>query len=299
MRINAQSMDIALQEIPVPEVGAQEVLVKMYAFGVGIHDRYFIPSKATFPYTVGLEGTGIIIQVGYAVKEFIAGDRVILNSSMLIKGGCWAQYTVVPSEMLIHLPDSLTFEKGAALSVAGKTAMECVRTLDLKQGNTLFVAGASGAIGTLIIQLASNKEVRVIASASQKNHAYLQSLGAEITVDYQDPNWKEILLKAIPDRADIALAIQPNTAQDSMDVVKDNGTVITVSGDSIATQRGITVAQFDHLLSWQDALNDLISQIMAGKIAVVVEQVYPFDQALKALAKVETRHARGKVVVSV
>ena len=84
-----------------------------------------------------------------------------------------------------------------------------------------------------------------------------------------------------------------------MNVVKDKGKVITVSGDSIDTERGISVSQFEHLLSWQDALNGLVDKIVAGKVKVIIEKVYPFEQALDALEKTESRHARGKTVVSI
>ncbi|OXL27050.1 NADP-dependent oxidoreductase [Psychrobacter sp. DAB_AL32B] len=299
VRTNAQSMEVELQDIAVPEVAEQEVLVEMSAFGVGIHDRYFIPSDANFPYTIGLEGSGVIKKIGNGVRDFVIGDRVILNSSSLPKGGCWAEYTVVPSDMLIFLPESMDFNEGATISVAGKTAMECMGALDLNEGDTLFIAGASGAIGSLVIQLAVDKGVRVIASASKNNHAYMHALGADITVDYKDADWQESLLKILPNGVDIALAIQPNTAKDSMDVVKNSGTVITVSGDSIAAERGITVSQFEHLLSWQEALNGLIGNITAGKVKIIIEKIYRFDQALEALAKTETRHARGKIVVSI
>ena len=298
VRTNAQSMAVELKQVAIPDVAEREVRVKMKAFGVGIHDRYFIPSDARFPYFIGLEGSGVIEKISKGVKGFVEGDQVILNSSSLSKGGSWAEYTVVPSDMLIYLPESMSFEEGATISVAGKTAMECMNALNLKKADTLFIAGASGAIGTFIIQLAADMGVRVIALASQKNHDYMKALGADITVDYKDAHWKDEVLKAIPNGVDMALAIQPNTAKDSMDVVKDNGKVITVSGDFISTERGISVSQFEHLLSWQDALNGLVDKIVAGKVKVVIEKVYPFEQALDALEKTESRHARGKTVVS-
>ena len=298
VRTNAQTMAVELKQVAIPDVAEHEVRVKMSAFGVGVHDRYFIPSGAEFPYIIGLEGSGIIENIGEGVEVFAVGDQVILNSSNLGKGGSWAEYSVVPSDMLILLPETMGFAEGASISVAGKTAVECINALNLKKDDTLFIAGASGAIGTLVIQLAASLGVRVIASASQKNHDYMKTLGADITLDYKDAHWKNELLKAVPNGVDMALAIQPNTAKDSMDVVKDNGKVITVSGDTIAAERGILVSQFEHLLSWQDALNSLVDKIVTGKVKVVIEKVHPFEQALDALEKTESRHARGKTVVS-
>lgn len=298
VRIDAKSDRVELAEIAIPEIDEDEVLVKVQAFGVGIHDRYFIPTNVTFPYPIGNEAAGVIMKTGEKVANFQKGDRVILSSSMQLKGGCWAQYVAVSSKMLILMPDEIDFAQGAAIPVAGKTAVESMRALDLQKGDTLFVAGASGAIGTLIIQLAKNQGIRVIGSASSKNHAYMRSLGAEEVVDYSNPKWKEHVKQWMPGGVDAALAIQLGTGADSMDVVKDGGKVITVSGDKVESERNIIVKQFQHELDIQHAISGLLKDIVAGKIHPVIERVYPFEQALDALKKTETRHARGKLIVS-
>lgn len=299
VRINAQDDRLEFAEVVIPEIAKDEVLVSVQAFGVGVHDRYFIPLNASFPYPIGTEAAGIITKVGSEVSDFKNGDRVILSSSLQPKGGCWAEYVTVSSKMIVPLPNTIDFVQGAAIPVAGKTAIESMRALNLKEGDTLFVAGASGAIGTLIIQLAKNKGVRVIGSASNKNHKYMQSLGAEKTVDYSEPDWKNIVKQWIPGGVDAALAIQLGTGKDSMDVVKEGGKVITVSGDKVESERKITVQQFQHQLDMQSAIGILLETILSGKIHLEIERVYPFEQALDALKKTETRHARGKLVVSV
>lgn len=298
VRISAENKRVELKKVAIPEIDKDEVLVKVQAFGVGIHDRYFIPTNVTFPYPIGTEAAGIITKTGIVVSDFQSGDRVILSSSLQLKGGCWAQYVAVSSKMLIPMPDEIDFIQGASVPVAGKTAIESMRALNLKVGETLFVAGASGAIGTLIIQLAKNQGIRVIGSASSKNHAYMLSLGAEKAVDYSSPDWKDQVKQWVPGGVDAALAIQLGTGEDSMDVVKDGGKVITVSGDKVDSERNIIVQQFQHQLDIQQAIGMLIEDIDAGKVHPVIEQVYSFERALEALKKTETRHARGKLVVS-
>lgn len=299
VRVSPQNDRVVLAEVPIPEINANEVLVKMKAFGVGIHDRYFIPRNVKFPYPIGSEGAGVITKTGSNVTNFQVGDRVILTSSLQPKGGCWAEYAAVPSQNLFHLPAEIDFIQGAAIPVAGKTALECMHALDLKEGNTLFIAGASGAIGTVVIQLAKMQGIRVIASASSKNHEYLKSLGAEKAVDYTDPNWKTVVKEWMLGGVDAALAIQPGTADESMEVVKNGGKVITVSGDQVEPKRNISVQQFLHQLDMHHVMSSLLEKIVTGKIHLVIEHVYPFEQALEALEKTETRHARGKLVVSV
>ncbi|MDD3365918.1 MAG: zinc-binding dehydrogenase [Sphaerochaetaceae bacterium] len=135
----------------------------------------------------------------------------------------------------------MSFVEGAAIPIAGKTALESMRALNLKSGDTLFIAGASGAIGTLVIQLATAQGIIVIGSASQKNHSYMLSLGAQKAVDYSGPNWAQRLKQWIPEGVTAALAIQPGTVEDSMDLVKDGDTVITVSGDDHVNPKEISL----------------------------------------------------------
>lgn len=299
VRENGQTDTVELIDMSLPVNDDHEVLVKVRAFGVGIHDRYFIPSDARFPYPIGTEAAGVIVKTGRTVTRFQTGDHVILTSALQPKGGCWAQYVAVSQQSLIPMPAELGFKEGAAIPVAGKTALESMRALDLKEGDTLFVAGASGAIGTLLIQLASSKGIRVAGSASSRNHEYMKSLGAEKAVNYSDLDWKTHIQQWVPDGVDAALATQPGTGKDSMDVVRDGGKVIMVSGDKLELERNITGGQFQHHSDTQGELEQLASDIAVGKIQLVLEHVYPFEQATEALKKTETRHARGKLVVSV
>lgn len=298
VRTSASNHEVELQELAIPKIAENEVLVEIQAFGVGMHDRYFIPPNVTFPYAIGSEATGIIVEIGSGVSDFGIGDRVILSSSFQLTGGCWAQYAAVSSEMLVAMPDRISFTQGAAIPVAGKTALESLRTLDLKAGDALFVAGASGAIGTIVIQLAKNRGIRVIGSASSKNHDYLLSIGADKAVDYSNSGWKDQIRQWIPQGVDAALAIHRGTGKDSIDVVKNGGKVVVVSGDQVGVVRKIAVEQMQHQLSMKDAVGMLVKDIVEKRLHPVIEHVYSFEQALDALEKTETGHARGKLVVS-
>ena len=298
VRTSAADMNVELAEVHVPEVDAGEVLVKVAAFGVGVHDRYFIPANVDFPYVIGTEAAGVIERVGGDVKEFEAGERVALTSVLRKKGGCWAEFAAVPEGDLMPVPDDLGLTEASAVPIAGKTALESIRALGLPSGSTLFVAGASGAIGTLVIQIAAQKGIRVIGSASEKNHDYMRSLGAEQAVDYSDPQRKEKILEWFPGGVDAALAIQRGTADDCIAVVKDGGRVVTVSGNEGTAERGIELFQFEHH-EMKAELAGLMRDIAAGRIKLVLEHVYPFDEAIEALTKTETRHARGKLAVEV
>lgn len=299
VRTSAATQEVELQEVDIPKINADEVLLKVEAFGVGIHDRYFIPSEVKFPYIIGSEGAGRIIEKGSEVSDFNIGDKAIFTTILQIQGGSWAEYAVAKQSALIRLPNNLTAQQGAALPIAGKTALECIREINSNKGDRLFIAGASGAIGTFVIQLAKEKGMRISASASTKNHDYMKSLGAEHTVDYNDPEWTTKILEWSNGGVSTALAIQPGTGSDSIKVVKDHGLLVTVSGDSqtVGPERNIEIRQMGHQLFTNSEMIELVAKISEEKINLVIEKEYPFSEALEALKKTETRSARGKVVV--
>lgn len=299
VRTSATTQEVELHDVNIPKIKADEVLIKVQAFGVGIHDRYFIPSEVKFPYVIGSEGAGTIIEKGNEVTDFDNGDQVIFTTILQVQGGSWAEYAVAKQSVLIRLPDNLSVEQGASIPIAGKTALECMREINSNNGDSLFIAGASGAIGTLVIQLAKEKGIRISASASAKNHDYMKSLGAEHTVDYNDPDWMMKVQEWSKGGVNTALAIQPGTGSDCIKIVKDDGLLITVSGDSqtVIPERNIEVRQMGHQLFTNEQLVELINKIAQGKIKVVIEKEFPFNDAVEALKKTETRRARGKIIV--
>lgn len=288
-----------LAEVAKPEPDSREVLVAMEAIGVGIHDRYFIPPNGPFPYTIGVEGAGVVAGLGSDAQGFEVGDRVMVSTSMHPKGGTWAEFAVVGAHRLTAIPDAMDFTTAAGIPVAGNAAIESLHTLDLNADETLYVAGASGAIGTFVVQMATQREIRVVGSASAPNHDHLLALGADLAVDYRDPQWADAVRRWAPGGVDAALAIQPGTAQPSLGVVRDAGHVVTVSGDAALTERDIRIEQFVHREDISKEMAELVNNIATGRIRLVLEHIYPFAEALSALEKTETRHARGKLVVTV
>lgn len=302
VRVDAADQLVVQASAHVPDVGAGEVRVELQAFGVGIHDRYFIPPAGPFPYTIGIEGAGVIEAIGPGVVGFKIGDRVMASTPMSPKGGTWAEYVVVDQSGLTPMPADLDFATAAGFLVAGGSAVESIHALGLGEGDSLFVAGASGAIGTLVVQMAAQRGVRVIGSASAVNHEYLRSLGADAAVDYHDADWPAQVRASVGGGVDAALAIQPGTGTDCQRVVRDGGRVITVSGDaaSVVAERGITVVQFEHRgEAARHEIDELLTDIASGRVRLTLARVYPFDEAISALEQTETRHARGKLVVSV
>lgn len=299
VKLSAIPNDIALQDVPQPEVGDTEILVHVQAVGIGIHDGSFFPANIEYPYVIGVEAAGIIAQVGAAVNRFRVGQRVAFVNAMQPKGGTWAEYTVVnQNALIIPIPDSMTFAEAAALPVAGNTALRAFRCLSLSANESLFIAGGSGAIGTLAIQQATHLGYRVIASASADNLDYLRTLGAELAVDYHQENWEEHVLSTFPEGVDAAIAIPPGTSQHSEAIVRSGGMIVTVSGDQFLPDRGIELRQLPYDADVTSELEAMYHKIDTGAMHLTIAQTYPFTDGLAALAKAQARHARGKRVLT-
>lgn len=297
---SAQDNLAVLSRVPLPQIDSEELLVRVKAVGVGVHDAYFLPADVSYPYPIGIEAAGVVQDVGAGVEGYLPGDRIAFVSSKQVKGGTWAEFAAVRSDSLIvPIPEDLDFAQAAAVPVAGNTAFRAFHALPiLSAGDSIFVAGASGAIGTFLVQLAADKGLQVGASASPRNHEYLISLGASKTVDYHDANWPDEIRRWSPQGVQAALAVQPQTTADSASVVMDGGTVVTISGDHATPGRGVRVVHPEYGVDVREELSALMDRIASGNVRLELEHVHPFEDALSALAKVQTRHARGKTVLS-
>lgn len=287
-------------EIPAPAIDSSEFLVRVHAIGVGIHDSYFLPAGAQYPYPIGIEAAGVVEDVGEAVSVVRAGDRIAFTSTMQPKGGTWAEFAAVgPGSLILHVPEEMSFTTAAALPVVGNTALQALAIAGVQEGEMIFISGGAGAIGTLAIQIAHARGCRVLTSASARNFEYVRSLGADEVVDYHDDDWTRQILRRAPSGVDAAIAIHPGTSEETLAVVKDFGSLVTVSADNVVPERGIRVDTVRHQVDVRDELVSLVDDVATGTIHVEIEHVYPFSEAPAALARVQTRHVRGKLVIQV
>jgi NADPH:quinone reductase-like Zn-dependent oxidoreductase len=200
--------------------------------------------------------------------------------------------------LILPIPDTTTFEQAAAFPVVGNTMLKALVGAGLHPGETLFIAGGAGALGSMLIQLAVARGYTVVASASKQNHNYMKSLGATQVVDYRDPDWQAQVRTLYPAGVDAAIAIHPGTPVAVQPVVKDGGVLVAVSGDTVATERGIVLKGVYNDIDVSSELVDLLAQVNDGRITQALSNVYTLGEALAALNQVQTRHTRGKLVLS-
>src|SRR6266436_3806968 len=161
-----------LVDIPVPQPGPHQVLVRIAASGVNFIDVYFRTGlyKADIPITLGSEGAGTVEAVGPEVTEVAPGDRV----AYAMARGSYAEYAVVPAWQLVKLPDSLDPKLAAAAMLQGMTAHYLTHsTYPLKKGDTALLHAAAGGVGLLIIQIAKQLGANVIGTVSTEPKAQL------------------------------------------------------------------------------------------------------------------------------
>src|SRR5580658_7625305 len=181
---------LKLKNIPAPEPGPGEVLIKVQAAGVGVWDekiregrmKEMFPLK--FPVVLGADGAGSVEAVGAGVRSFKVGDKVYGQGFMNPKGGFYAEYVALPEDLVAAAPRSLLPVEAAALAVPGLTALHGLDdALHIKSGDSLLVFGV-GSVGHAAIQLAKRPKARVIAVASSdEGVALAKAAGADVAVN--------------------------------------------------------------------------------------------------------------------
>src|SRR4029079_14255087 len=180
---------ISVRELPVPQPAAHEILIRIDTAAVGSCDASArsgeIKTEHDFPLVLGVDGSGVVAEVGARVTRFKRGDRVYAYNFDNAKGGFYAEYCAVPAKHVGRIPAELDLERAGALCVLGLTAIQGVDdALKIEKGETVIVHGASGNVGMIAVQLAKWRGARVLATASGSDGvAFVRALGIDDVVD--------------------------------------------------------------------------------------------------------------------
>ena len=245
------------------------------------------------PQRTGREVAGVVDELGEGVSDVSPGDRVF---GFAAGGGGAAELAVLAD--YAPVPPSLDFAGAAGLPVAVETAVRTLDLLGVGAGTTLLVNGAAGAVGSAAVQLARARGARVIGTASEGNHEYLRSLGAEPTT-YGEGLAKRVRA-IVPDGVDAALdAAGGGALPDLVELAGGPRHVVTVADYAGAEQTG---ARFSGGMGTQravHALREIGALIEAGQFSLPVAKTFPLEQIGEAHRLSETGHVRGKLVVLV
>ncbi len=240
---------LRFRDLPIPEPKAGEVRIRVRAAGVGIWDALqrsgeFPPDHPHFPMVIGAECAGTIDALGSGVDTLRTGDDVYTYFSG--DQGAYAQYVCVKADDVARKPANLSFIEAAAIPVDGITAHQAlVDELHVDAKTTVLIAGASGGVGTLAVQIAAKAlGARVMATAGAANLDYVRKLGAAEAIDYTTGNIAATVKRFIPAGVDAALDCvgKDDNAKTTIEAVRDGGRLAELVGEDVPGQRGITVA---------------------------------------------------------
>lgn len=298
---------LELSEVPIPEPGTGEVLVKVKAIsinpvdwktrqGKGIYGRL----KELGPLILGWDISGVVERVGEGVEPFKAGDPVFGMVNFPGHGKCYAEYVAVPAAQLALKPDSVSHQQAAAATLAALTAWQVlVHKAKLQAGQKVLIHAAAGGVGHYAVQIAKHLGAYVIGSSSPAKKEFVMHLGADEHLDYQAKRFEE----AVRD-ADLVLdAVGGETFLRSLDAVKPGGLVISIPSGlpaevaEAAKQKGVMAAAMLVESSGTDmqAIASLLSQ---GKLRSHIDAVYSFNQLGEAHQELEKGRTSGKIIVS-
>ncbi len=317
-----------LSEVPRPDAGAGEVLVRVCAAGLNPVDfktrqGMLKPvQRYSLPVVMGNELAGVVEACGDGVTRFSVGGRVFAR---MPKGamGAFADYAVVPQGVLAHMPASLDFEAAAGIPLAGLTALQALRDeLKLAPGSRVFIPGGAGGVGTFAIQIAKWLGAEVTTTASPRGRALVERLGADVVIDYTTQRFED----HVRDMDGAFDLLGGETLEKCFGVVKRGGTVVSVAGmpePRTARQdlgRGSALAALFWIVSYGlrakaakhgvtyrylfmhpsgTELAELARLVDDGTLEPVIDRIFPFAEVDQAFAYLESGRAKGKVVVRI
>ncbi len=304
-----------LQDVPTPEPGPGQALVKIAAAGVNFIDVYFRTGfyKAPMPLTPGQEAAGVVEAVGSDVGEVAPGDRVAYATSR----GSYAEYAVVPASALVKVPDAIDLKVAAAAMLQGMTAHYLTHsTHPLKEGEVALVHAAAGGVGLLLIQMAKMRGARVIGTVSTQAKADLAiEAGADAVVIYSRQDFEPEVRRLTDGRGvDVVYdSVGHATFTKSMICLRPRGTMVSFGQSSgpvgpidplVLNQMGsifLTRPSLVHHVATRLELlwraDDLLGWIAAGKLNIRVDRTYKLSAVADAHRDLESRKTSGKLLL--
>ncbi|GAA5335601.1 MULTISPECIES: zinc-dependent alcohol dehydrogenase family protein [Thermus] len=297
-------------DLPVPEPGPGEVLVKNLAVAVNPVDAKIRAAGRWAgvepPFVLGYDAAGVVAKVGPGVKDLKEGDEVYYTPEIFGNPhGTYAEFTPVPAGLVARKPKNLSFAEAAAIPLAGGTAWEAVvRRLAVRPGETVLVMGGAGGVGSFAVQFAKAAGAFVIATASQENLPVLRELGADLALDYRGA-WQEEVLRAT-EGLGVDAAFETageNLVERVIPVVRPFGRIATIlppqgNLSGLYTKNQTLYGVF--LTRERKRLEEMRPLFERGQAKPLLAEVLPFtlENLRKAHARMDSGHGRGKIVLT-
>jgi NADPH:quinone reductase-like Zn-dependent oxidoreductase len=300
---------LSFRDLPVPKPGRAEVLVRVHAAAFNPKDsfvrkgRFRLISGRSFPKRVGADFAGEVVATSPGVSGLVAGDRVFgMLEEWTYRRGTLAEYVAPRASEVARMPRSLSFEEAAALPLVSLTALQVLRDIArVRDGDAVCIHGASGGVGTAAIQLAVALGAVVTTTSSAGNRELCRSLGATEALDYAaDTPF------ATPRRFRIVLDAFGNLSFDRVKAaLTPDGTYVTtvpsarIVADALRTLVRHPRARLVVVRARRDDLDAIARFVDEGLLRPIIDRVVPWGEAIEGLRHLETKRARGKIVVKV
>ncbi|APC37739.1 MULTISPECIES: NADP-dependent oxidoreductase [Nocardiopsis] len=293
--------DLALVDLPDPKVAPSEVLIRVRAAGVNPVDWKLAAGgldalfETDFPLIPGWDVAGVVEAVGPDAHEYQVGDEVYGYARKdWAKNGTYAELVSASVRMLAPKPRSLSWQESAGVPLAGLTALQSVERAGVGSGDTVLVHAAAGGVGAFGVQIAVARGARVIGTASERNHDFLRSLGAEPVV-YGDGLVDRVRALA-PDGVDAVLDfVGGGVVQEPVPLTGGPTRIVSIADPSVQELGG-------HWL-WvrpdSEDLAELAHLADDGRLTVHVDREFPLSEAAEAWRLSQAGRTRGKIVLTV
>jgi NADPH2:quinone reductase len=306
-----------VEQVPVPQPGPGEALVRLEAAGVNFIDVYKRTGlyRAPLPFTLGEEGAGTVVSVGEGAVEVKPGDRVAWAGHM----GAYAEYAVVPAARLVPLPEGVSARLGAAVMLQGMTAHYlAASTRPLGEGDVCVVHAAAGGVGLLLTQIAKRRGAVVIGTAGSDEKAQLaREAGADEVIVYTRQDFAGEVKRLTDGRGVQVIydSVGQSTFPPGLDVLAPRGMMVLFGQSSgpvppvdpqLLNQKGslfLTRPTLGHYVATRDELlwraGELFGWMAAGQLDVRIGAEFALADVAQAHRALEGRRTTGKVLLNV
>jgi NADPH2:quinone reductase len=292
-------------DLPAPTLAPTEVLVRVHASSANPADNSIAAGvlkqmgvEYEFPVILGRDYAGVVEQVGAEVTLYSVGDEVfgfLLHANPTVHDGSWAELVVVPQDTSIApAPTGVDASTLGAAPVAGIAAMTATDAVELSDGDTLLIVGATGGVGSFAVQLASRAGATVVAPAQPEDEAYLRELGVSELLPRDGDLAAASARERHPDGFDAILDLVSFTG-DSVVLLKDGGRLASPLGAAGEGPGRTNVMA----APTPENLQRLARLLADGTLRVSIQATYELAQAHEALTELATTHTRGKLAIRI
>lgn len=320
--LNKKNQDLEIKDVPVPEIGENEVLVKVKYAGVNPLDNMIVREEVKlitpykYPLVMGNEFSGVVEKTGSNVADFNEGDRVYARMP-LDRIGAFAEYVAIDKDAIAIIPDYLDFDEAACVPLTALTAIQAFELMNPSKGESIFISGGTGSLGAMAIPIAKDRGLHVITSGSERNRERVMDLGVSEFIDYRTQDYSEML----SDVDYVLDTLGEKELEKEFKILKSGGVLVSLKAlpnGEFADRMGLSAVKkllfkvaggkLDKMASkknqkyyflFVESNGRQLDSISKINIVPSIDEVFELDDVNKALQKVDAGGSKGKTIIRI